>query len=143
MIDPTIAFLERLGAVLAADKGLGDLIASGRGAALSAPYPVYLDAAPPDEAFPYLTYSVATDNAWNDSDDQPGAELLIDVHVWTQGAGSAPNRYLQRRVREVCTDPAWDLTGLRLVYCRPERARTDPDEGGFHGVVTLRALIGS
>lgn len=140
-MSPAEAFLAALSTALANDGALGALLASGRGVALSAPFPAYLEAAPPDEPYPYITFSIPSDNAWDVSEGF-GAEALIDVHSWTRGTSPTANFALRSRIEAICRDPAWTLSGFNLVLCRPSARRMmGEDQQIFHGVVTLRVLI--
>lgn len=140
MADAESAFLAGLSTALAADTQLGALLAAELGSALSAPFPAFLMEAPADQPEPYITFNLATERAWHDSDG-PGAELDVDVHVWTRGTSATPNFGIRARIKTMCFDPAWQLAGADLVYCRPDGGRCDKDGDGFHGVVTLRALV--
>lgn len=141
MADGAEAFLAALATGLTTDAGLKTQLEALRGVTLSLPLPAYLISAPPDEPEPFLTFNVVSDDAWNVS-EATGRELLVDVHAWTKGISATPCYGLNSRVRALCTDPAWTLTGANLIYCRPQRARLIPDEGDiYHGVVSVRALI--
>lgn len=135
------AFLTGLAAAINADATLKTLLEAGRGVTLSAPLPVYLAVAPPDEPWPFLTFNIVADNAW-DVSDGIGSEIIADVHIWTQAASPASNYALAARVEKILTDPAWALTAANLVFCRVQSRRCNADDGqSFHGTVTVRALV--
>lgn len=146
MADAASAFLTALYGALGADTQLGALIsaervAQGLGAAVSAaPFPAYLMEAPADEPEPFITYNIADERSWHDSDG-PGAELIVDLHIWTRGTSPTPNFNIAARLKAMCFDPAWALSGASLVLCRTQGSHCDKDGDGFHGVVTLRALV--
>lgn len=78
------AFFPVLLAGLEGDVGTGSVIAQLTAAhgTLPSPKPIWADAAPADSAQPLITFNDASDVSWDTSDTQ-GAELLVDVHVWT------------------------------------------------------------
>ena len=126
---------------LEGDAPITALLTSQHGVTLPSPSPIWLDQAPPNSLYPLITFNEASDDSWDTSDTR-GAELLIDVHVWTDAGPRANATDLLKAIETLCDDPAWTITGYTLVYCRPLRAKCDADGEGFHGVVTLRVIIG-
>lgn len=137
-------FFAALLAALEGDTGAGGvipLLTAGHGGTLPTPKPIWADAAPPNSAQPLITFNEASDLSWDTSDTQ-GAEALVDVHVWTDKPSRAQAVDLMARIEDLCFDPAWTVSGFTLVYCRPERSRCEADGEGFHGMVTLKVIIG-
>lgn len=138
------AFYPALLAALEGDTGAGGvvpLLTTGHGGTLPNPKPIWLDAAPPNSAFPLVTFNEASDLSWDTSDTQ-GGEALVDVHVWSDKASRSEAAGLIARIETLCFDPAWAVSGFTLVHCRPAMQRIEADGEGFHGVVTLKVIIG-
>lgn len=117
------------------------LLTAGHGGTLPSPSPIWADNAPPNSPNPLITFNEASDDSWDTSDTQ-GAELLVDVHVWTDQPSRSQATDLLEAIEQLCFDPAWTISGFTLVYCRPLRSRCEADGEGFHGTVTLRVIVG-
>jgi hypothetical protein len=136
----SVALLTAIYDRLKADATLETLLEAARGTTLSAPLPIYLLQAPPNERLPVITFNEVVRAAF-DTSDSIGGEHTIDVHCYS-GAASPKEAYdILARVEALLTDPSMTVTGYSLVHCRLASLRCDVDpDGSYHGVATFRVL---
>jgi hypothetical protein len=121
-------------AALAADTALVALL---KPAITPRVYPI---AAPPDEPTPYIVLT-QTEAAF-DTSDSFGREHTVDVHAFSEDESPLEALQIAERIEAALQDASLTLSKGALVLIRLTASRCDADpDGGFHAVVTFRALI--
>ena len=100
-----------------------------------APVPV-LDAAGPNQAYPYVTIGeVVGDQA--DTLNEQGVNLAWTVHVWSRQSGMQETQQLMARVKDALDRQRLPATGFQWVDTVWMNAQTlrDPDGVTRHGIL--------
>lgn len=131
MTYPAIELQRAVFAALSLDTGLTAVLGGPR---------VY-DHAPPDVAFPYVTFSRVSAYDWSTATED-GAEHVFTIHVWSKARGKSQTHELLGRIRARLHDAPLALSGHALVNLRAEFAevRFDEDLSLHHGLLRLRAV---
>jgi hypothetical protein len=100
-----------------------------------APVPV-LDAAGPNQSFPYVTIGEFGANQADTLAEQ-GANLEITVHVWSRGAGMQETQQLMTRAKDALDRQRLPAAGFQWVDTIWTYAQTlrEPDGMTRHGVL--------
>src|SRR5690606_29349623 len=125
---------------LALQKAIYVQLTADAGVAASVANRIY-DNAPGDVTFPYLTLGETQENDWS-TDDQPGAEHLLAIHVFSRGGGRAEAKLAMGAVHAALQDAALTLEGHRLINLRFRDADTrhEPDGVTWRGTIRFRAV---
>lgn len=118
-------------AALKADPGLAALLGDR-----------VFDHTPATAAFPYVTLGRLTGYDWS-TDTERGSELLVSLHVWSQGRGKKQALALMARVDAALHDQALALDGFALVNLRLETTELayDDAQNAYRGAMRLRAMV--
>lgn len=131
MSNPGWALQKALYGALSADVPLTTLLG---GAAI-------YDRAPPDAAFPYLTFSAATGLDWS-TQTQMGTEHSLVIDVWSRNRGRGEALDIASAVTAAIAAATLSLSGFTLVNLNHEATDVALDEDGetFHAALRYRAV---
>lgn len=99
------------------------------------------DRAPPQTAFPYITFGQTSAYDWSTGTEN-GSEQLITLHVWSKAKGRKETLEIIEAARTRLHDASLPLEGHRLVNLRADyaEARYDEDLAVNHGLLRFRAV---
>lgn len=125
---------------LALQKAIYTRLTSDAGVAVVVASRIY-DNAPGDATFPYLTLGEAQVSDWS-TDDQPGAEHLLSLHVFSRGGGRAEAKLAMGAVHAALQEAELTLDGHRLINLRFQGADTHREADGatWRGTIRFRAV---
>jgi len=72
-----------------------------------------------------------------------GSEYTINLHIWSQYAGSKEVKQIMDRLHDLLHDSNMNVTGFNLINVRFEFSdiMRDPDGKTRHGIMRFRAII--
>ena len=131
MTAPAAELQKAIHAALSGDAALVSLLGSTR---------IY-DHAPPDVAFPYITFGRTSVYDWS-TGSESGTEQLLTLHVWSKGRGKKEAHALMDALSARLHDAALALDGHHLVNFRLEFSEVlfDDDQSVHHGLLRFRAV---
>jgi hypothetical protein len=99
------------------------------------------DHAPPNAAFPYITFGRTSIYDWS-TGTETGAEQILSLHVWSKERGRKETIAIMERCRELLDDQALALEDNHLVNLRLEfsEVRHEDDLAIYRGLLRFRAL---
>lgn len=134
------AIVARLSAVSAVTTGLGTVPGGYQTHAIYTDVPQ--DAQSEDAArFPYISVSLATGSP-NDTKDDNGGEVLVDVHLWTRGKSTSERMAKADAIYDALQLHSLSVSGANVIECRFDSSQDlkDPDGLTAHVVLTWRVL---
>jgi hypothetical protein len=131
MTAPAAEVQKAIHAALAGDAALVALLGEAR----------VHDHAPPDVAFPYVTFGRTSVYDWS-TGTESGTEQLLTLHVWSKGKGKKEVHALMDAISTRLNDAALALEGHDLVNLRLEFSEIlfDEDQSVHHGLLRFRAV---
>jgi len=133
------AFLTAVFAALDADTALRALFTAQGVANISTTRPIFLGVAPPDQAFPFVVFNIASDLAW-DTADRRGQELRLDVTAYSRASEAAARALIDQAITTL-DDASLSPTGWRVVFIRRSASRVDSHGDHWGARAEFRALI--
>lgn len=132
------AIVTRLNAVSAVTTGLGTVPGGYQTNAIYTDVPQ--DANSEDAArFPYISVSLA-DGSPNDTKDDNGGSVLVDVHLWTRAQSTTARLGKADEIYDALQLFGLTVSGANVIECRFDSSQDldDPDGITSHTVMTFR-----